>query len=152
MTDVGGFRATREVRRLQPADVAVTCGHPSASDDADCRQSEGTFGARHGRRVMRIEDCSAVQALNASSASEYTDQATVNLANGWVLAGYAWWWWREAGSGYVQQPAGFNVNAASATIGMRWGNYFNSCVGPRESRVRYRVDLYIVGPKGVPYR
>ena len=75
----------------------------------------------------------------------------MSLANGWVLAGYAWWWNPLAGWGYVLPPSGFN-NASSAQVSMQWGTGVNKCLGPQDSEVRYRVDLYAVGPKGVPYK
>ena len=35
---------------------------------------------------------------------------------------------------------------------MKWGVFSDYCNGPRNSTIRYRVDLYAVGPKGVPHK
>lgn len=161
LLDVGGFRATREVKRIHPNDVIVTCGASWPGDDAECIMAKShplsesqffggaTFAAKHGDHVEATCE-SALDKLGR--AKEHTDAAAVSLANGWVLAGYAWWWNPLTGNVYVLPPSGFNVNASSASVSMQWGANVNKCLGPQDSQVRYRVDLYGVGPKGVSYK
>jgi hypothetical protein len=160
--DVGGFRATKEVRLIHPTDVAITCGHPSSSDDSHCAMAKShplsesnffggaTFASKWSQSVAPKDDCSALDKLGNAELS-YTDLAAVNLHNGWVLAGYAWWW-THGGYSYVLPPEGFAANSSSSTIRMKWGLWVEECGGPYQSNVRYRVDLYAVGPKGVPYK
>lgn len=162
MLDVGGFRATREVRLIHPIDVAITCGHPTSSDDSNCTLAKShplsesnffggaTFASKWSQSTTPKEDCDATDMLGGSYWG-YTDLAAVNLHNGWVMAGYAWWW-TYGGAGYVLPPEGFSVNSSSSTIRMNWGLLVQRCTGPYQSNLRYRVDLYAVGPKGVPYK
>ncbi len=173
--DVGGFRATREVKRIHPTDVAVTCTPKQGYTEGDCTLAQShplsesqffggaSFAARHVGKTYHnfqsVEECndyanseSGTSLVKLGINRDGSDVAVVNLANGWTLAGYAWWWDHPAGSGYVQQPTGFNVNASSANVNMAWGVFLNECYGPKRSEVRYRVDLYAVGPRGVPYK
>jgi hypothetical protein len=161
--DVGGFRATRDVRRIHPNDIVVsTCGHPSPSDDSHCTMAKShplsesnffggaSFASKWNTSTTPKGDCSATEMLGANPWG-YTDVAAVNLYNGWTLAGYAWWW-TYGGEGYVVPPEGFAANSSSSTVRMKWSLYVHKCVGPYQSGLRYRVDLYAVGPKGVPYK
>ncbi|HKY59858.1 MAG TPA: hypothetical protein VJP59_02505, partial [Gemmatimonadota bacterium] len=161
LLDVGGFRATREVRLIHPTDVIVTCGASWGTDDCTLGQSHplsesqffggASFAAKHGVQTAP-KDCddSALHCLGRWW--EEADLAAVHLANGWTLAGYAWWWNPLAGWSYVNAPSGFQMGSSSATIAMNWGLGLNAGKGPTQSEVRYRVDLYAVGPKGVPYK
>lgn len=161
LLDVGGFRATREVRRIHPTDVIVTCGSTFGSDDCTLGQSHplseseffagASFAAKHGVQTAP-KDCDDSALYCLGQWWEKTDLASVQLANGWTLAGYAWWWNPLSGWNYVQSPAGFQTGSSSATIAMNWGLGLNAGQGPTKSDVRYRVDLYAVGPKGVPYK
>lgn len=161
--DVGGFRATREVKLIHPNDVVVTCGSPWQGDNAECTLAKShplsesqffggaTFASKHAQETApKDSEESALACLGFGK--EHSDLASVNLANGWTLAGYAWWWNPLAGTSYVLSPAGFNAGSSSATIAMSWGTSVNACHGPYKSQVRYRVDLYAVGPKDVPYK
>jgi hypothetical protein len=155
--DVGGFRATRDVKLLLPGDVDVTCYHPRAQMECQLAStSGGSFAAKHAITTRGWEalnlDCEDVLDLaKADTAKDETDTYTVkSLTNGWVLGGYSWSW-RPEDEGYVMAPVGFAQGSKSSTIKMKWGLYANYCRGPRDSDVRYRVDLYAVGPRGVPH-
>ncbi len=158
--DVGGFRATREVRQILRNDLHVSCGVSSPADDKECAPfgttpsevqffSGASFAVKRARNTSASEDCTAADRLD-TSLQEKTDAAAVTLANGWVLAGYAWWWGGD--DAWVLAPSGYSANTSAATISMKTGLWINSCGGPYASSVRYRVDLYAVGPTGVPYK
>lgn len=160
LLDVGGFRATREVKRIHPTDVIVTCGS-AGNDDCALGQSHplsesqffagATFAAKHGVETAP-KDCDDSALYCLGHWWEKADLAAVHLANGWTLAGFAWWWNPLAGWNYVHAPSGFQMGSSSATVAMNWGLGLNAGKGPTKSEVRYRVDLYAVGPKGVPYK
>lgn len=155
-----GFRAARDVVKLGPSDVSLVCGVAGAQQEcrlavsyppADASFFNGaTLAARHAQSAASA-DCSLEVSKLKSSHADYTDQASVGLKNGWVLAGYNWWW-GETGRGYVLPITGFAQDTASATLSIPWGTYVNFCMGPRNSSARYRVDLYAAGPKGIPYK
>jgi hypothetical protein len=158
--DVGGFRATREVRQILQNDLQVACGASSPADDKECSPlgttpaetkffSGASLAIKRARSTTHKEDCSAVDLLD-TNVQEKTDTAAVSLANGWVLAGYAWWWGGD--DAWVLAPSGYVANASSATITMKTGLWVNRCRGPYHAFARYRVDLFAVGPTGVPYK
>lgn len=159
--DVGGFRATREVKRLLPEDVQISCGLAHPGDDAACAKAKppiessffagATFGAKRSRSIPRKDDCEKTEGLGAEHFEERTDTFTASLANGWTLAAYAWWW-DAAHYSWVLAPTGYAPNATSATLTMKTGIYANECGGPYNASAWYRVDLYAVGPKGIPYK
>jgi len=78
------------------------------------------------------------------SKPHYDDTVTVTLKNGWVLAGYAWWWWPEKGGKYVYAsgPSGFQPWTSSLTMKIGWTAGGSDVLG-------YKVDLYAMGPKGL---
>ena len=161
LLDVGGFRATREVKRIHPTDVIITCGSGWGNHDCALGQSHplsesqffagASFAAKHGVETAP-KDCDDTALHCLGQWLEKTDLAAVYLANGWTLAGFAWWWNPLAGWNYVHAPSGFQTGSSSATVAMNWGVGVNAGMGPIKSEVRYRVDLYAVGPKGVPYK
>lgn len=161
--DVGEFHATRAVRRILPKDISVTCYN--ISNQAECEVASryppgessffmgATIGAKHSQSAAAMacgEDSDSALALLGSGWEEHVESFGVNLKNGWTLSHYNWWW-SDQGKGYAYAPSGFAQGANSATLTMKWGISTNYCVGPKNSSVRYRVDLYAIGPKGISY-
>lgn len=175
MVDVGGFRATREVRRLTPADVDVSCSEqtpgcrlatspwqmaasgapPPVPPSGESQFFAGaTFAAKHLLDLRpSIPACEHLEDVSLGRGSKTaTDTYRVGpLRNGWLLVSYNWWW-KPENDGWVMPPAKFNPDTNSSSIEMKWGVQASACEGPVASDVRYRVDLYIVGPKGIPYK
>ena len=161
--ELGDFRAAREPRILHPSDVAVTCGLPGPDDDAECTLAQShplsesefyggaTFAGRHTRVVTPREDCTATETIAGNIRIEASDTATVNLRNGWVLTGFGWGWHRLEGNGWVEEPLGVTAGASQATVTVPWALHTVDCAGPYRSVVRYRVELWAEGPRGVPY-
>ncbi len=156
--DVGGFKAAREDRQILRNDLHVTCGASSPADDKECLAFGGnpaeskffsgaSLATKRARTTPRRDDCDAADRLD-TNVQEKTDSAAVTLLNGWVLAGYNWWWGGD--DGWVLAPSGYVANATSATISMKTATWVNGCGGPYDAIVRYRVDLFAVGPRGVP--
>lgn len=155
-----GFKATQQVVLLRPSDASVVCAVSRFQQECTLASSHplseaqffsgATFAAKHARGTMAV-DCDEIKNALDSTHYEGADTANVSLKNGWVLAGLAWWWGSE-GDGYVLPPVGFAQQVTSATISMKWGTYVSYCGGPRNSTASYRVDLYAVGPKGIPYK
>jgi hypothetical protein len=154
--DVGGFRATKEVRLIHPNDVVITCWlqpAPCGFAKSHPLSEAGFFGGATfaSKRIKTVDPDTCGDTALAQLGEEHTDLAAVNLYNAWVLAGYAWGW-DGTGNAWVKAPEGFAANSSSATIKMTWGLQTDPCDGPHQSNLRYRVDLYAVGPKGVPYK
>jgi hypothetical protein len=156
-----GFRAAREIQLLRPSDVSFVC-YPSNLDNCTLATSHpladsqffggATFAAKHiGWEISKLADCDGAWPLaNVRSSS---DSASVTLKNGWLLAGYAWWWRYEINLdyGFVDFPSGFQEGKASSTVKMAWKASTHDCAKKRGG-VSYRVDLYAIGPAGVPYK
>jgi hypothetical protein len=51
----------------------------------------------------------------------------------------------------VNQPTGFQEQAAHSAMQVSWNASSNVCKEKRGG-VSYRVDLYAIGPAGVPYK
>jgi hypothetical protein len=135
--------------------MVVTCSSvPQECGLADSQEAfyqGSSFAARHHHETIYIDDCDA----QPSGHEEHTgtDKVTVNLRNGWVLTTYNWWWQPEGHGDSVQAPAGFVADSNNATIAMQWRTWTNWCKRSwTTGGVRYRVDLYAVGPKGVPHK
>lgn len=162
--DVGDFSGTRDVKMLTPRDVEVSCW--SAREQAKCMGASDppsgealyfahtTFAAKHGLGAAANDpsvDCSLANTIQFDKFQDETDTYTVKtLNNGWVLAYYQWSWKYED-DGFAIAPQGFAADSKSSTIKMKWGLHANAC-GPQDSDVSYRVYLYAIGPKGIPYR
>ncbi len=124
------FRATRDVVRLTLNNIQVQCD--VFNQYTKCpghfpKFPGSTFGAFHG---------------SPTAYHSGTDRATIALRNGYVLAGYGWWW---LGSSYaLDPPGGFTEGASSSTVSMHfthWADGFGE----------YGMAVYAVGPVGVPW-
>lgn len=167
--DVGGFRATRDVKQLRASDIEVTCDlvatpYLNPAQLAECNGATTpppgeaqflaatTIGAKHAYGFTSTGGYQCNDYEYSDRVIEGIDTYTVKrLINGWTILYYAWWW-RHEDDGYAVAPQGFSAGSPSSTIKMKWGLSVNPCSGPMDSDVRYRVDLFAVGPKGIPYR
>ncbi len=156
--DVGGFRASRERRTIHPRAVNPQCATVSNKDDCKLAASHplaessfygnSSFAARH--RVTTPFNCdSAVNRLG--KWTERTDRAHVSLANGWKITGSSWWWTKLEGDSKVSAPTGIQKGASSANVQIDWGLFTVKCGGPLVSDVRYKLEIYAEGPKGIPH-
>jgi hypothetical protein len=164
--DVGGFRATRDVKQLRASDIEVTCDRGTKGTFHNLAECNGATSPPPGEaQFFAATTIGAKHAYWETSGFGYTcDDGTSDLVlegidtytaksliNGWTILYYAWWW-RYEDNGYAMAPQGFSAGSRSTTIKMKWGLSINPCSGPMDSDVRYRVDLYAIGPKGIPYR
>ncbi|HEY3124914.1 MAG TPA: hypothetical protein VGK70_12755 [Thermoanaerobaculia bacterium] len=161
-----GFRASREVLKLKPWDVDFHCTPYLDVDICDLATNHlladsqffggATFAARHDApHVEYAGDYPCKEFPHIGFRINPSDSAAVSLKNGWVLAGYAWWWRYQItpNLGYVEAPLGFHEGAKSSNIVVESVAVADDCEKPpKRGGVSYRVDLYIIGPAGVPHR
>ena len=158
--DAGGFRAAREAKKIHPQHVGISCGAANAAEcnlaksfplaEADFFQN-ASFAAKHQTSIAPKEDCSALEMLG-SSHHQGTDAVTIDLKNDWKLTGaWAWSWGKTTGNGTVTGPPSVPSGVSNATLQFDWTAFANACQGPHASGVRYRVEIWAEGPKGVPY-
>ena len=159
-----GFEATPEARPLKPSEVSFSCyGKGFAKTFNDCELATShllseswkfggaTIAARHiASDPLPPKNSSGVANLGTQT-KEVDSVAVPPLKNGWTLAGYAWWWWEETSFGFVLEPAGFTPGAASGTVQMKWC-HVSSPQSQSAGKISYRVDLWVIGPAGVPYK
>lgn len=158
-----GFEATPQALPLKPSEVSFNCygkGFPKTFNDCELATSHllsesqkfggATIAARH-RASDPLPAKNANGVANLGTQTKKEDSVSVPLLkNGWTLAGYAWWWWEETSFGFVLEPAGFAPGAKSGTVQMKWC-HVSSPSTQTAGKISYRVDLWVVGPAGVPY-
>jgi hypothetical protein len=124
------FRATREVVRLVLNNIQVQCdvfNQYTKCPNYFPKFPTSTFGAFHG---------------SPTAYHSGTDKASISLRNGYVLAGYGWWW---LGSSFaLDVPAGFTEGAASSVVNLHFTHW-------KDGFGEYGMAIYAVGPVGVPW-
>lgn len=138
------FRAARDVVRIdEKATVTLGCGgDKSAGHYNYCRTP-----LQNGTSLPSMSDftMAGVHWVNDSDLdNEGADEISLTLKNGFKTCGYGWEWWYEyPGTGYASVPIGYRDGVSSLKIVMLWGL--------TRDGMQYHVDLYAIGPKGVPY-
>ncbi len=149
------FTATRDLVRLPYIDI--NCSSTSGLGNSDACQSNGNYGVP--------PECGGIPTAGDvppptgfvgyhasgwgfSGESGNDDFFTASLwftpylINGWVFEGHSGisWWGSQAPSYWYVSPIG----GGSPSVSVNW--YANNC-----GAVEYYGDLYITGPRGVPY-
>ncbi len=138
------FRAAREVVLFEEKNtINVACGGDASSGHFNhCRTP-----FQSGMSLPIPSDFTMLGAHWVNDGdldNEGTDEIRLNLANGFKTCGYGWEWWYEyPGTGYAHAPQGYADGKTSLTLKVAWGF--------TRDGLQYHVDVYAIGPAGVPY-
>jgi hypothetical protein len=139
------FRAAREVVLVEEKNtVTVACGGDKSDGHFnDCRVP--WMGPGPGGPDMKNFTMAGLHWVNdADLDNEGTDEISFTLKNGFKTCGYGWgWWYAYPGTGYAGVPHGYADGRTSLTLKMNWGF--------TRDGMQYHVDVYAIGPAGVPY-
>lgn len=138
------FEATREVKQLKESDMQITC---SGTDFDYCKAPWPGLSLMGGKPMPGATFGASHHVNDGDETNMGADIARVSLKNGWKIAGWGWSWGvglEDESFSFVLPPVGLAEGASSATIQTFWGT-----VG---GAIQYRVDLFVIGPEGVPYK
>lgn len=129
------FYATRDVTKLPPASVKHTCS-TNGNFIHGCEPNEHTFRASHW-------DNQWADTVKHSG----TDTVSGHLKNGCVYAGIGWAWGGENGTLTADPTANLVTGNANISMKFPWVIWAS---GDLNRSVYYMVDLYALGPVGMP--
>jgi hypothetical protein len=147
------------LRRLTPFEVQFVCQTNWAGGQGDVCNLAVNHPLSESSKFGGATVAASHRTQNACASCdpdcdwrEGSDSVAVLLKHGWVLAGYAWWWWKnDTYAGYVYEPTGFSETATGKTT-QAWGVQTCHGSGAFQGLISYRVDLYAIGSKGVPLK
>jgi hypothetical protein len=138
------FRAAREVVLVEEkTTVTLACGGDKS--DGHFNYCHSPFDTGMSLPVMHNFSMAGIHWVNDGDLdNEGSDEMSLTLKNGFKTCGYGWEWWYEyPGTGFASVPHGYADGRTSLKIRMDWGLTHDG--------MQYHVDVYAIGPAGVPY-
>jgi len=133
------FEATRDIVQLPKNLVQANCADFGGCDDV-CMDEDTTFSAFHHTRCC----------VSGDSGTD-TFKITTPLKNGWVFKNYTFdTWYKYHGKAGVTNYTG--EGSPTMEISVNWSTSGPFANDQWERLVDYWGDVYIIGPKGVPYQ
>jgi hypothetical protein len=139
------FRAARDVVLVEwDKTITLACGGDKSDGHFnDCRipfQGPGLSIPMPSDFTM-----AGIHWVNDSDLdNQGTDEISLTLKNGYKTCGYGWeWWYQYPGTGFASIPQGYADGRTSLKIRMDWGF--------TQEGMQFHVDVYAIGPAGIPY-